>query len=61
MDWFTNRKPPFDNLMPAAMGTGRARAAVLRYELERYYAWMRHISPIQTRFPQPIDFLTGKE
>jgi len=40
--------------MPAAMGTGKAREAVLRYELERYYAWMRHISPIQTRFPEPV-------
>ena len=51
----------FGILMPAAMGTGEARDAVLRYELGRYYAWMRHISPIQTRFPQPLDFLTGKE
>ncbi len=48
----------FGIVMPAAMGMGKASHAVLRYELERYYSWMKHISPIQTRFPQPISFLT---
>lgn len=47
----------FGILMPATMGLGKASHTLLRYELQRYYSWMKHISPIQTRFPEPVAFL----